>query len=148
MRRLAVILALAAACGSSRDDAERRARHELAQLADNRARALAMRAKAELDKVYQTTSDYDLDITTQAATTAHAEKLAAMPHVTVGDLTVGYEQTSGISITGTSSRRHFRATWRRGDRDVIVGYQTESNLDLAAFATLLQKLVPIVEKTI
>ena len=101
-----------------------------------------------VDKVYHATSSYDLDITTQAATSEHAAKLAAMPHVTVGDLTVGYEQLSGLSVTGTSSKRHFRATWRRGDRDVIVGYQTESQLDLAAFAALLQQLVPIVERAL
>lgn len=119
-----------------------------AVLADLRARELVTQAKAELDQVYQSKSDYDLDITTQAATTEHAAKLAAMPHVVVGDLTVGYEEQSGLSVTGTSSMRHFRATWRRDDRDVIVGYQTESKLDLAAFAKLLQKLVPIVERLI
>lgn len=155
MRALAIVLVLAAAaCGSSRDDAERKARAARAhaeEVARAQLRQLDQRTasvRAELDKVYHTTSSYDLDITTQAATSEHAAKLAAMPHVTVGELTVGYEQTSGVSITGTSSARHFRATWRRGDRDVIVGYQTESNLDLAAFAALLQKLVPIVERTL
>ena len=107
---------------------------------------IASQAKAELDKVYRSSTDYDLDITTAAATSAHAEKLAAMPHVTVGGITVGYEQVAGVSTTGTSSKRHFRATWRRGDRDVIVGYQTSSRLDLDAFAALLPKLVPIVNR--
>ena len=107
---------------------------------------LGRRVKAELDKVYQHRTDYDLDITTRAATSAHAEKLAAMPHVTVGGVTVGYEQVAGLSPTGASNKRHFRATWRRGDRDVIVGYQTESRLDLAAFAALLPTLVPIVDR--
>lgn len=177
-----VLIGLVASCGSSRDDAERKAREarvyaearaaearaqaELksqqaadqvaaarrkaeAALADTtRARKLAAQAKAELDKVYQTTSAYDLDITSAAASTTHAEKLAAMPHVTVGDLTVGYEEATGMSVNGTSSRRHFRATWRRGDRDVIVGYQTEGRLDLVAFAKLLQKIVPIVNAVI
>jgi hypothetical protein len=119
-----------------------------AAIADVHLRELATQAKAELDKVYQSDSSYDLDVTTQAASSAHAAKLAAMPHVTVGDLTVGYEQESGLSVTGTSSKRHFRATWRRGDRDVIVGFQTASNLDLAAFAKLLQKLVPAVERVL
>lgn len=126
--------------------AERKVEAALPDL--GQARALGAKAKAELDKVYQSTSAYDLDVTRTAATAAHAEKLAAMPHVTVGDLTVGYEEASGLSVTGTRSSRHFRATWRRGDRDVIVGYQTASNLDLAAFAALLHKLVPIVERVI
>lgn len=107
---------------------------------------LAQRAKAEFDKVYRTNTDYDLDITSAKATSAHAAKLAAMPHVTVGGVTVGYEEVVGVSTTGGSRKRHFRATWRRGDRDVIVGYQTESRLDLAAFAALLPRLVPIVDR--
>ena len=177
-RALVLVLILLASCGSSRDDAERKAREArgyaearaaeaqaaaaqkaeqavdraasarakaAAAVADaTRMRTIAAQAKAELDKVYATRSAYDLDIDTPAATAAHAQKLAAMPHVTVGDLTVGYEEASAMSVTGTSSRRHFRATWRRGDRDVIVGYQTEGTLDLVAFAKLLHKLVPIV----
>lgn len=129
--------------------AARRKAEELARatLADaSRARALGEQAKAELDKVYRTSSDYDLDITTAGATSAHAEKLAAMPHVTVNGVTVGYEEDTSRSLGGASRRRHFRATWRRGDRDVIVGYQTEEKLDLVAFAKLLQRLVPIVER--
>lgn len=185
MRLLVIAIVLASACGSSRDDAERKARaaqaeaesraaalrvkaeeararadalrHEAAvlvadtvaragELDPTRAKEIALAAKAELDKVYKTTSDYDLDVTTANATNAHAEKLAAMPHVTVGNLTVGYEQVSGLSVTGTTSKRHFRATWRRGDKDVIVGYQTSAELDVVAFAKLLPKLVPIIEK--
>lgn len=71
---------------------------------------LAQRAKAELDKVYRTNTDYDLDITSAKATSAHAAKLAAMPHVTVGGVTVGYEEVVGVSTTGGSRKRHFRAT--------------------------------------
>ena len=111
-------------------------------------RALGLQAKAELDKVYRTDSDYDLDVTAAGASADHAAKLAALPHVTVGDLTVGYEQVSTLSTSGVGRSRHFRATWRRGDRDVIVGYQTSEALDVVAFAKLLDKLVPSVERAL
>ncbi|MBL8619881.1 MAG: hypothetical protein JNK64_01225 [Myxococcales bacterium] len=113
-----------------------------------RAIALGQRAKAELDKVYRTDSDYDLDVTAAGASADHAAKLAALPHVTVGDLTVGYEQVTTISTAGVGRSRHFRATWRRGDRDVIVGYQTSEAIDVVAFAKLLDKLVPSVERAL
>lgn len=109
------------------------------------AKLLGTRAKAELDKVYRATSDYDLDVTATDASPEHAAKLAALPHVTIGDLTVGYEQVAIVSATGVGRSRHFRCTWRRGDRDVIVGYQTSEELELVAFAALLGKLVPAVE---
>ena len=109
------------------------------------AAVLGRRAKAELDKVYRSSTDYDLDVTTADASPAHAAKLAALPHVTIGDVTVGYEQVGTVSANGVGRSRHFRATWRRGDRDVIVGYQTREELDLIAFAALIEKLVPAVE---
>ena len=71
-----------------------------------------------------------------------------MPHLTIRGVTVGYEEDTSRSLGGQTSRRHFRATWRRGDRDVIVGYQTEEKIDVVAFAKLLQKLVPIVERVL
>lgn len=113
-----------------------------------RAVALGQRAKAELDKVYKTDSDYDLDVTAAGASAGHAAKLAALPHVTIGDVTVGYEQVATVSATGVGRSRHFRATWRRGDRDVIVGYQTSEAIDVVAFAKLLDKLVPSVERVL
>ncbi|MBK9030299.1 MAG: hypothetical protein IPL61_02990 [Myxococcales bacterium] len=113
-----------------------------------RALALGRQAKAELDKVYRTDSDYDLDVTAAGASADHAAKLAALPHVTVGDLTVGYEQLASVSTDGVTRSRHFRATWRRGDRDVIVGYQTSETLDLAGFAALVPRLVPAVERVL
>ena len=116
-----------------------------AELALTEAKLLGSRAKAELDKVYRSSTDYDLDVTTADASPAHAAKLAALPHVTIGDVTVGYEQVAIVSATGVGRSRHFRCTWRRGDRDVIVGYQTREELDLVAFAALLGKLVPAVE---
>lgn len=119
-----------------------------AKLAVIEAAALGLRAKAELDKVYRSSSDYDLDVTTAAASTDHAAKLAALPHVTIGDVTVGYEQVAIVSATGVGRSRHFRCTWRRGERDVIVGYQTSEELDLVAFAALVEKLVPAVERVL
>ena len=113
-----------------------------------RALALGLQAKAELDKVYRTSSDYDLDVTAAGASPAHAAKLAALPHVTVGDVVVGYEQVATVSTGGVSRSRHFRATWRRGDQDVIVGYQTSETIDLVGFAALVPRLVPAVERVL
>jgi hypothetical protein len=110
--------------------------------------ALGRSVKAELDKVYKTDSDYDLDITRAGASTAHAKKLADMPHVKVGDVTVGYEETSTLSMHGVGYRKHFRATWRRGNEDVVVAFATQENIDVVAFAKLVEKMVPIVEKQI
>ncbi|HUQ05839.1 MAG TPA: hypothetical protein VM261_25230 [Kofleriaceae bacterium] len=107
---------------------------------------VARTVKAELDKVYKTDSDYDLDITRAGASTDHAAKLAAMPHVSVNGVTVGYEEAATRSLHGVGYRKHFRATWRRGNEDVIVSFATQDNIDAVAFAKLVEKMVPIVEK--
>jgi hypothetical protein len=60
--------------------------------------------KAELDKVYRTEHAYDLDVTRTGASTAHAAELAAMPHVTVRGVTVGYEETATRSLNGVGYR--------------------------------------------
>jgi hypothetical protein len=112
------------------------------------ALALGRRVKAELDKVYPTSTDVTLDVTAAGASVEHAANLAALPHVTIGGLTVGYEEVASVSVTGIGRSRHFRAVWRHGDRDVIVGYQSSEELDLVAFAKLLDKLVPVVERVI
>lgn len=109
---------------------------------------LARTVKSELDKVYKTDSDYDLDITRAGASKEHAAKLAAMPHVTVKGVTVGYEESSTLSLHGVGYKKHFRATWRRGNEDVIVAFATDENIDAVAFAKLVEKMVPIVEKAI
>lgn len=109
---------------------------------------LARTVKRELDKVYKTDHAYDLDITRAGASTEHAAKLAAMPHVTVRGVTVGYEESVTRSMGGIGYKKHFRATWRRGDEDVIVSYATQENLDVVAFAKLVEKMVPIVEQAI
>jgi hypothetical protein len=107
---------------------------------------LARTVKSELDKVYRTDRDYDLAITRAGASKDHAARLAAMPHVQVGDVTVGYEEETRRSFAGVSYARHFRATWRRGDEDVVVSYATQEHIDPVAFVALVEKLVPIVER--
>lgn len=109
---------------------------------------LAKTVKAELDKVYKTDHAYDLDVTRAGASTDHAAKLSAMPHVTVSGVTVGYEETATRSLHGVGYKKHFRATWRRGNEDVIVSYATQDNIDVVAFAKLVEKMVPIVEQAI
>ncbi len=109
---------------------------------------LARTVKAELDKVYKTDRAYDLDITRAGAATDHAARLAAMPHITVGDVTVGYEESTTHSLRGVSYARHVRATWRRGDEDVVVSYATQEQLDPVAIAALIEKLVPIVDRAL
>lgn len=109
---------------------------------------LARTVKSELDKVYKTDHSYDLDIARAGASKEHAAKLRAMPHVTVNGVTVGYEESVTRSLNGVGYRKHFRATWRRGDEDVIVSYATQDDIDVVAFAKLVEKMVPIVEKSI
>jgi len=114
------------------------------------ALAAGRRVKAELDKVYKTDTDYELavsriDADDQAAS-AHAARLQAMPTVTIGAVTVGYVDESERSLRGVRYARHFRASWRRSDDLVWVSYFSREELDAAAFAALLQKLVPLVER--
>jgi hypothetical protein len=139
MKRLALLLVLAA-CGGARDDAE-----QVARSAEREARSalgLASKVKSELDKVYRTRSDYDMTLDSDA----HAEAIGTMTHVTVGDAVVGYEESSVLSLDGATYTKHFRATWRHDGRNIGVSYYTTEDLDAAAFADLLKKLVPIVER--
>ncbi|MEJ7597896.1 MAG: hypothetical protein WKG01_08315 [Kofleriaceae bacterium] len=114
------------------------------------ALATGKRVKAELDKVHRSSFDYDLSVdATPEAAAAHERRLATMPNVVVGTTNVGYEQDSDVSILGTKYRRHFRATWRAGDgRTVRLSLFTQEELDLVAFANLLQKIVPLATKVI
>lgn len=110
------------------------------------------RVKSELDKVYETTHDYELAVDDVAASSpegqAHAHELAALPSVTVGDATIGYEEDVRRSVGGATYSKQFRASWRRGDQIVRVSYFTSERIDLAAFAELLKRLAPIVERTL
>lgn len=109
-------------------------------------------AKRELDKVYKTSKDYDLVVSAEDADDAemkrHEAAMAAMPHVNVGDLTVGYEEQSSRSLKGVSYSKHYRATWIRNGRKLGVSYYSKEEIDAAAFADLLRRLVPIVEKQV
>lgn len=116
------------------------------------AYATGKRVKSELDKVYKTTHDYDLAVDDVAASSpegeAHAKDLAALPSVTVGDVKVGYREDVSRSVGGVTYAKHFRATWRRGDRVYRVSYFTSEQLDAVAFADLVQRVVPLVEKAL
>lgn len=108
------------------------------------------KVKAELDKVYKTSRDYDLLVAETGAAdpdaAAHAARLATMPHVTIGGAKVGYEEDATRSVRGVSYAKHFRASWQRGDDTVHVSYLSKEEYDLVAFAALLERLVPIVER--
>lgn len=153
--RLLIALALATtACADEERQARATARDTVATVEKRvdqvthgvtSALELGRKVKTELDRVYKTSTDYDLTVTTTDADDSSAAALAAMPTITVGDLTVGYEASAGHSTTGVNRSRKFRARWRHGPRTVHVGYASSEELDAAAFAALLQKMVPIVE---
>ena len=103
---------------------------------------MAKKVKSELDKVYRSDTEYDVTIDDDA----HADALERMPHVTVGGTVVGYEESSSLSLNGTSYRKHFRASWRHDDRVIGVSYYTQQDMDLKAFVALLEWLIPIVER--
>lgn len=134
-------------CDRAREDAKEKAKEVQAKVFD--AAAVGLKAKSELDKVYKTTSDYDLELASDAVDDAgmkeHEAKIAAMPNVRVGDLTVGYEESQERSLRGQTYAKHFRATWVHGGKKVGVGYYSREELDAVAFAALLQKLVPAVQ---
>jgi hypothetical protein len=116
------------------------------------AAGTALKAKAELDKIYKSTSDYDLKISSEdaddASMAAHNEKIAKMPNVSLGDFTVGYEEDQNRSIDGQTFSRHFRATWAVKGKKVAISYYTKQEIDLAAFGDLVKKLAPIVQAQI
>ena len=157
MRTLLLLSLCAFACDSTRE----KARTEIAEVKDKAtvaqakafdAAATGLRIKGELDKVYKTTSDYDLDISADGVDDdgmkAHEARIAAMPNVKVGDLTVGYEESQERSLKGQTFARHFRATWVHGGKKVGVGYYSKEEIDAVAFAALLEKLVPAVQMVV
>jgi hypothetical protein len=139
MRRWLLLLALVG-CAEAKE-----AKSE-ATKATERALGLGKRVKNELDKVYKTTKDYDVIIEEGPALAEHDAKLAAMPHVNIGGLDVAYEESSTLSVNGSSYSKHFRATWRDGDRVVAISYFTKEEIDAAAFIELLKMLIPIVQR--
>lgn len=114
------------------------------------ALATGRKVSAELDKVYRTDTDYELAVSEEADpdSAAHAERLAQMPTVSIGDVTVGYEEDATRSLRGVRYAKHFRATWRRDGELVRVSYFTQEEIDAVGFARLLQKMVPIVENAL
>ena len=114
------------------------------------ALALGKKVKAELDKVYATTSDYDITVDAVAESAEnHDARLAAMPSVKIGTTTVGYEQDSAHTLLGVKYSRHFRATWRALDgRTVRLSFYTKEELNIPAFLKLLEKIVPVAIKVI
>lgn len=143
MRRALLGLILLAACDKRQEivDAKKKAFD---------AAAAGRDAKAELDQVYKTDTDYDLVVTAEDAndeeTKKHDAALASMPTVTIGGVTVGYEEQTTTNLGGRTYTKHFRATWIRNGRKIGVGYYSMEKIDAVAFAKLLEKLVPIVEK--
>jgi hypothetical protein len=157
MRTLVVVAALLA-CGCK--DEQKEAREVVAKAKDRtvevidtageavaKAIVLGKGAKAELDKVYRTQHDYALAVDELGSQDAeqHAARLDAMPSIEVRGVRVGYEEDSELSLRGTTYSKHFRASWKRGDKIVRVSFYTKETLDLVAFAQLLQKLIPAVE---
>jgi hypothetical protein len=143
MKRWVLLVALAG-CGDAKEDATRagkRVEREARDLVDT-----AKQVKRELDKVYKSTKDYDVILEEGPSLDEHQQELARLPHVSVGGVDVAYEETSSLSLNGVSYAKHFRATWRRGDRVIAVSYYSQERIDAKAFAALLGVIVPAVEK--
>lgn len=124
---------------------------DTAAIAYDKALLVGKSAKAELDKVYKSNTDYALAVDEVGSDDAakHAAQLDKMPSVEVKGVRVGYEEDSQLSLRGTTYAKHFRASWKRSDNKVVrVSFYTKETLDLVAFAQLLQKIVPAVEKVI
>ena len=104
-------------------------------------------AKVELDKAYKTEHAYDLavDDASSAEAAAHAARLDKMPAVEIDGVRVGYEEDAKLSLRGTTYAKHFRASWKRGDKIIRVSFFTKETIDAVAFAQLLAKIVPAVE---
>jgi hypothetical protein len=113
----------------------------------DKAIATGHKAKSELGKVYKSEQDYDIAVEDATAEKAaeHAARLAQMPSVDIKGVKVGYEEDSKLSLRGTTYAKHFRASWKRGDKIVRVSFFTKSTMDAVAFVELLHKIVPAVE---
>jgi hypothetical protein len=166
-KTIAIVILVAAGCGENERAADLKAKAEAAKAKVEAARAkveaakneataklfdaaaTALRVKGEIDKVYKATGAYDVQISAEGADDAgmkaHQEKVAAMPHVSLGDITIGYEESGEKTLNGTTFSRHFRATWVQNGQKVGLSYYTKEQLDLQAFAKLLVKFVPVVQ---
>lgn len=133
---------------------------ELATAAKDKASSLITGAKSslevvssikkEFDAVYQSGSAYDIEIATEgiddAGMKALEDQLKGLPNVTVNGVTIAYEDRTANSINGVNYAKAFGAIWVVGGKKIGLIYATQQNIDAKAFAELLQKLAPVVEK--
>ena len=123
-------------------EAERKAR-DLQSLV-----VVSQQVKSELEKIYNTTTDYDLIISDPESgedkLKAHQEQIARMNHIEVENLTVGYEERQDRSFQGATYERHLRATWVADGKLIGVSYYSKKEVDLKAFEELVRKMIPIV----
>lgn len=104
-------------------------------------------AKVELDKAYKSDNEYDLavdDIGSEQAA-IHASRLEKMPSIEVNGVRVGYEEDSNLSLRGTTYAKHFRMSWKRGDKIVRVSFYSKQTIDIVELTKLIAKIVPAVE---
>jgi hypothetical protein len=139
--RWPVVLLLVTSCGRAEDDARSAGRRVESEVRD--VVGTAATVKRELDQVYRTTYDYDLTVGVGPDDEA---KLAALPHVDVGGVAVGYEEHPGVTLRGVTYTKHFRAIWRRDGRTYGVSFYSKQELDVKELGELLGHLVPIVER--
>jgi hypothetical protein len=108
--------------------------------------------KTEFDKVYQSATTYDLEVSSEGIDDAGMKALEAqvstLPNVTVGGAKVAYEDRSSTSAKGITYAKSFGAVWVVGGKKIGLTFYTQQNIDAKAFAETLQKLVPVVEKYI
>ena len=106
--------------------------------------------KAEFDKVYQSSTSYDLAVSSESIDDAGIKALeaqvSALPNVTISGVKVAYEDRSGTSANGITYAKSFGAVWVVGGKKLGLIFYTQQNIDAKAFAETLQKLVPVVEK--
>jgi hypothetical protein len=149
MRTLVVVAMLLVGCREKDKAAAREMKDKVVEVTSDlvdRAVEKGKAAKVELDKAYKSDHEYDLAIDEAGSTdaAAHAAKLEQMPSVDINGVRVGYEEDSNLSLKGKTYTKHFRASWKRGDKIVRVSFYTKETIDAVAFAKLLQKLVPAV----
>jgi hypothetical protein len=121
------------------------------QLMANAARSfeIGRKVKVEVDRLHGV-EDYMLSVELETAgepeLQAHHERVAKMQTITIGDLTIGYEEHTGAA--GAVFAKDFLAEWRRASS--IVRLTCYSRLVVAGtvFVDYLRKVVPIVERDV
>jgi len=107
-------------------------------------------AKVELDKAYKSDHAYDLAVDDVGSAEAAAEqaRIDKMPSVDIKGVRVAYEEDSNLSLKGKTFTKHFRASWKHGEKIIRVSFYTQETIDAVAFAALLAKLFPAVQMII